>query len=40
MTDVITDLNSQLEGLEGGDPAAILQRTQTNLEAALQSSGS
>lgn len=40
VSDVITDLNSQLEGLEGGDPAAILQRTQTNLEAALQSSGS
>ena len=40
VSDVITDLNSQLEGLEGGDPQAILQRTQTNLEAALKSSGS
>ncbi|MBF5081067.1 extracellular solute-binding protein [Quadrisphaera sp. INWT6] len=40
VSDVITDLNSQLEGLETGDPQAVLQRTQTNLEAALKSSGS
>ncbi|MBC3761796.1 sugar ABC transporter substrate-binding protein [Quadrisphaera oryzae] len=40
VSDVITDLNSQLEGLGTGDPKAILQRTQTNLEAALKSSGS
>ena len=40
VSDVITDLNSQLEGLKTGDPQAVLQRTQTNLEAALQSSGS
>ncbi|MGQ7296488.1 sugar ABC transporter substrate-binding protein [Quadrisphaera sp. KR29] len=40
VSDVITDLNSQLEGLAGGDPQAILQRTQANLEAALQSAGS
>ncbi|GAA3650451.1 sugar ABC transporter substrate-binding protein [Microbacterium marinilacus] len=33
--DVITDFNSQLEGLRGGDPAAILQTVQGNLEAAL-----
>lgn len=32
---VIADLNSQLEGLPGGDPAAILSSTQANLEAAL-----
>ena len=40
VSDVITDLNSQLEGLKTGDPQAVLQRTQTNLEAALKSSGS
>lgn len=40
VSDVITDLNSQLEGLANGDPQAILQRTQTNLETALKSSGS
>lgn len=35
VADVIADLNSQLEGLPGGDAAAILASTQTNLEAAL-----
>lgn len=33
--DVITDLNAQLEGLKTGDPKAILEQTQTNLEAIL-----
>ena len=34
--DVITDLNAQLEGLKTGDPKAILDKTQTNLEAILK----
>ncbi|GAB3268876.1 extracellular solute-binding protein [Microbacterium sp. MEC084] len=33
--DIITDFNAQLEGLRDGDPAAILQSVQGNLEAAL-----
>jgi multiple sugar transport system substrate-binding protein len=32
---VIAELNAQLESLETGDPKAILDATQTNLEAAL-----
>ncbi|MFC8799838.1 extracellular solute-binding protein [Promicromonospora sp. NPDC057138] len=35
-TDVITDLNSQLESLEGGDPQQILDDTQSNLEAIAE----
>ncbi len=38
VSDVITDLNAQLETLGSGDPATILQSAQTNLEAALGSS--
>lgn len=34
-TDVISDFNSQLQGLEGGDPQAILTSVQGNLEAVL-----
>ena len=34
--DVITDFNAQLEGLKTGDPKAILDKTQTNLEAILK----
>jgi multiple sugar transport system substrate-binding protein len=34
--DVVTDFNSQLEGLKTGDPKAILKSTQSNLEALLQ----
>lgn len=34
-TDVIADFNAQLEGLRDGDPAAILETVQGNLEAAL-----
>lgn len=33
--DVVSDFNSQLEGLATGDPAAILSSVQTNLEAVL-----
>lgn len=33
--DVVADLNSQLESLESGDPQAILDSVQGNLEAAL-----
>ncbi|MER7797871.1 ABC transporter substrate-binding protein [Microbacterium sp. NPDC096154] len=33
--DIITDFNAQLEGLREGDPAAILESVQGNLEAAL-----
>jgi multiple sugar transport system substrate-binding protein len=35
VSDVIADLNAQLESLAGSDPAQILDSTQTNLEAAL-----
>jgi multiple sugar transport system substrate-binding protein len=35
VSQVIADLNAQLEGLETGDPKAILDSAQTNLEAAL-----
>jgi multiple sugar transport system substrate-binding protein len=34
--DVVTDFNSQLESLKTGDPAEILESTQSNLEALLQ----
>ena len=34
--DVITDFNSQIESLKTGDPKAILESTQSNLEALLQ----
>ncbi|GAB3471602.1 extracellular solute-binding protein [Kineococcus endophyticus] len=36
VSDVITDLNSKLEGLGTGDPQQILDATQQNLEAALK----
>ncbi|MFI2365426.1 extracellular solute-binding protein [Promicromonospora sp. NPDC019610] len=35
-TDVITDLNAQLESLESGDPQAILDTAQSNLEAIAE----
>ncbi|MBA3523544.1 MAG: extracellular solute-binding protein [Geodermatophilaceae bacterium] len=35
VSDVIADLNAQLEGLRGGDVNGILESTQTNLEAVL-----
>jgi multiple sugar transport system substrate-binding protein len=35
ISDVLADLNAQLEGLASGDPAAILQSAQGNLEAVL-----
>ena len=38
VSDVIADLNAQLETLGSGDPATILKSAQTNLEAALGSS--
>ncbi|GIG37746.1 sugar ABC transporter substrate-binding protein [Cellulomonas pakistanensis] len=38
--DVITDFNAQLEGLENGDPAAILGSVQTNLQAVLDENAS
>ncbi len=38
VSDVIADLNAQLETLGSGDPSAILQSAQTNLEAVLGSS--
>jgi multiple sugar transport system substrate-binding protein len=34
--DVVTDLNSKLESLATGDPKAILDATQKNLEALLK----
>ncbi len=34
-TDVISDLNSQLQGLKDGDPQTILDSVQSNLEAVL-----
>lgn len=34
-TDVISDFNSQLQGLKDGDPQAILDSVQANLEAVL-----
>lgn len=34
--DVITDFNAQIEGLKDGDAKAILDKTQTNLEAILK----
>ncbi|WP_448060315.1 sugar ABC transporter substrate-binding protein [Cellulomonas hominis] len=39
-SDVITDFNSQLEGLATGDPAAILSSVQTNLQAVLDENAS
>lgn len=36
VSDVVADLNAQLEGLRSGDPQAILDSAQSNLEAALQ----
>ncbi|ROR90177.1 hypothetical protein EDD33_1012 [Nocardioides aurantiacus] len=33
--DVITDFNSQLEGLADGDPAAILESVQQSLQATV-----
>ncbi|CAN5280379.1 ABC transporter substrate-binding protein [soil metagenome] len=36
VSDVIADLNAQLESLRSGDPQAILDSAQSNLEAALQ----
>ena len=38
--DVITDFNAQLEGLETGDPAAVLGSVQTNLQAVLDENAS
>jgi multiple sugar transport system substrate-binding protein len=35
VNEVIADFNAQLEGLDGGDPAAILADVQENLSAAL-----
>lgn len=35
ITDVIADLNAQLESLEDGDPATMLESVQGNLESAL-----
>ena len=35
VSDVVADLNAQLQGLTSGDPATILKSAQTNLEAAL-----
>ena len=35
VSDVLADLNAQLEGLASGDPQAILESTQANLEAIL-----
>ncbi|MDO9395945.1 MAG: extracellular solute-binding protein [Herbiconiux sp.] len=37
--DVIKDLNSQLESLATGDPAAILEQAQQNLEAVVADNG-
>jgi len=34
--EVVSDLNSQLESLKDGDPAAILDSVQGNLEAVIQ----
>ncbi|MBN9155368.1 MAG: extracellular solute-binding protein [Microbacterium sp.] len=34
--DVVTDFNSQLEGLKTGDPKAILESVQSNLEAIVK----
>jgi multiple sugar transport system substrate-binding protein len=34
--DVVTDFNSQFASLKDGDPAAILESTQSNLEALIQ----
>ena len=38
ISDVVADLNAQLEGLTSGDPQAILDSAQTNLEAVLGAS--
>lgn len=38
VSDVVADLNSQLEALDSADPQAILDSTQTNLEAVLGAS--
>ena len=35
-TDVMTDLNSKIEGLKTGDPKAILDSAQSNIEALLK----
>jgi multiple sugar transport system substrate-binding protein len=35
VSDVVADLNAQLEGITSGDPQAILDSTQSNLEAVL-----
>lgn len=35
VSDVLADMNAQLEGLASGDPQAILESTQANLEAIL-----
>ncbi|CAN5850066.1 hypothetical protein BH18ACT7_BH18ACT7_00200 [soil metagenome] len=35
VSDVLADMNAQLEGLASGDPQAILESTQSNLEAIL-----
>ena len=35
-SDVVADFNSQIASLKDGDPAAILESTQSNLEALLQ----
>jgi multiple sugar transport system substrate-binding protein len=37
---VLSDFDSQLGSLATGNPQAILQRLQTNLQAALTSAGS
>ncbi|GIG29957.1 extracellular solute-binding protein [Cellulomonas marina] len=39
-SDVITDFNAQLEGLEDGDPAGILGSVQQNLQAVLDENAS
>ncbi|PVG82830.1 ABC transporter substrate-binding protein [Nocardioides gansuensis] len=38
-TDVISDFNAQLEGLEDGDPRAILESVQQTMQAALDAQG-
>lgn len=35
VSDVLADMNAQLEGIASGDPQAILESTQSNLEAIL-----
>lgn len=35
VSDVLADMNAQLEGIASADPQAILESTQGNLEAIL-----